>query len=119
VPSQNNTHGNHQRSIERGRALVEQYAAQSDEYGPDIEEHTSVAGDLIGDVLTYVGDLVVTDLPPAYQSTLSSRLGCVAARGVWNALARRAQILDHDGADPDPDDLQPAAEAITDYLRHG
>jgi hypothetical protein len=113
MPSQNN----YQRCIERGRALVEQYAAQSNEYGPDLDEHTSVAGDLIGDVLTYIGNLPATDLPPVYQTTLVSRVGCVAARGVWDALALRAQTLDHEDADPDPADLQSAADAIADYLR--
>jgi hypothetical protein len=114
MASQNTSDSNYQRCIERGRALVEQYATQSNEYGADTEEHTTVAGDLIGDVLAYVGDLPATDLPPVYQTARVSRLGYVAARGVWDALAQRA---DHDGADPAPADLQSAADAFADYLR--
>jgi hypothetical protein len=114
VPSQNTPHSNYQRCIDRGRALVEQYAEQSDEYSPSIEEHTSVAGDLIGDVLAYIGDLPATDLPGVYPTGQVSRFGCVAARGVWDALAQR---VDHDGAAPDPADVQAAAEVFADYLR--
>jgi hypothetical protein len=113
MPSQNN----YQRCIERGRALVEQYAAQSNDYGPDLAEHTSVAGDLIGDVLTYVGNLPATDLPPVYQTGRFSRVGCVAARGVWSSLAWGTPIVENHGADPDPAELQSAAEAIADYLQ--
>jgi hypothetical protein len=116
VPSQNNTHDNYQRCIERGRAFVEQYAAQSNEYGTDTEEHTSVAGDLIGDVLAYIGELPATDLPPIYQTTQVSRFGCVAARGVWDVLTQQAQLI-HDGDEPDPADMQEAVDVFADYLQ--
>jgi hypothetical protein len=77
-------------------------------------KNTSVAGDLIGDVLAYIGDLPTTDLPGVYPTGQVSHFGCVAARGVWDALAQRA---DHDGADPDPADVQAAADMFADYLR--
>jgi hypothetical protein len=116
MPDRKKPEVNYQRCIDRGREIVESYAQQSPEFGDARAEHTTIAGDVIGDVLTYAASLPREEVPTVYGLHDVERFGTVAGRGVFDVLAQRSNFVSEDGKDPDPEDVWAVIAALTAYL---